>query len=96
MSGQVFMAVPVVYVLLQWLALRRMQEGWKVAALVPAIATLAAFAIFVISMVANASMGAMWFVLALPLAAIYLAVLIPLHWLLDRPRRAPKGRVGAN
>jgi hypothetical protein len=45
---------------------------------------LAALAIFVVGIVTNASMTAMWLVLGLPFATLYLVLLLPLHWMIAR------------
>ncbi len=76
--------IPVVYVILQWSALRRMNHGWRLAAIMPALAMAAALAIFVIGIATNAGMAAMWLVLGLPLATLYLIVLFPIHWIVGR------------
>ncbi|GEM_PF-5285807 len=75
---------PVAYLALQWSALRRMRDKWRLAATVPVIAMLAALAVFVIGILTNASMAAMWLVLGLPAATVYLLCLLPLHWLVSR------------
>jgi len=38
----------------------------------------------VIGILTNASMAAMWLVLGLPAATVYLLCLLPLHWLVSR------------
>lgn len=76
--------LPVLYVALQWSALRRMRDGWRLAAAVPVAAMLAALAVFVVGIVTNASMAEMWLVLGLPMATLYLVLLVPLHWLVVR------------
>jgi hypothetical protein len=76
--------VPILYVALQWSALRRMRDGWRWAAAIPVVAMLAALAVFVVGIVTNASMAPMWLVLGLPLATIYLVLLLPLHWIVAR------------
>ncbi len=76
--------VPVVYIGLQWSALRRMRNGWRLAATFPVIAMLAALALFVIGMFTNASLATVWLVLGLPLATLYLVCLLPLHWFVSR------------
>jgi hypothetical protein len=76
--------VPVLYVALQWSALRRMRHGWRWAAAVPVMAMLAALAIFVVGIATNANMAAMWLVLGLPVATVYLVLLLPLHWMIAR------------
>ena len=76
--------VPVLYVALQWSALKRMRHAWRWAAALPVIAMLAALAVFVVGIVTNANMAAMWLVLGLPVATIYLVLLLPLHWMIAR------------
>jgi hypothetical protein len=76
--------VPVLYVALQWSALKRMRHGWRMAATLPVVAMLAALAVFVVGIVTNASMAAMWLVLGLPAATLYLVLLLPLHWMIAR------------
>jgi hypothetical protein len=73
--------VPVLYVALQWSALKRMRHGWRYAAAFPVIAMFLALAIFVVGIVTNANMAAIWLVLGLPLATVYLVLLLPLHWM---------------
>lgn len=75
---------PVAYLLLQWSALKRMQDGWRIAAAFPVLAMLAALVVFVIGILTNASMAAMWLVLGLPLATVYLLFLHPLYWIAGR------------
>ena len=76
--------VPVLYVALQWSALKRMRHAWRWAAALPVIAMLAALAVFVVGIVTNANMAAMWLVLGLPVATVYLVLLLPLHWMIAR------------
>ena len=76
--------IPVVYIALQWSALKRMRNGWRLAATFPVIAMLAALALFVIGMFTNASLATMWLVLGLPVATVYLVCLLPLHWIVSR------------
>ena len=78
------LAIPVIYLALQWSALRRMRDGWRLAATFPVIAMLFALFLFVLGILTNASMAAMWLVLGLPVATLYLLCLLPLHWLVSR------------
>ena len=80
----VLILVPVLYVALQWSALKRMRDGWRWAATIPAAAMMAALAIFVVGIATNADMAAIWLVLGLPLATAYLVLLLPLHWMVAR------------
>jgi hypothetical protein len=41
----------------------------------------AALLVFIVGIATNASMAAMWLVLGLPVATLYLALLVPLHWI---------------
>ena len=77
----IILATPVLYVILQAVALRRMDDGWRAAALFPGLLMGAALLVFVVGIVTNASMAAMWLVLGLPVATLYLALLLPLHWI---------------
>jgi hypothetical protein len=76
--------MPVLYVALQWSALKRMRHGWRYAAALPVIAMGLALAVFVVGIVTNASMAAIWLVLGLPVATVYLVLLLPLHWMIAR------------
>jgi hypothetical protein len=76
--------VPVLYVALQWSALRRMRNGWRWAAAIPVAAMLAALAVFAVGIATNANMTAIWLVLGLPVATLYLVLLLPLHWIVAR------------
>lgn len=80
----ILLLVPILYVALQWSALRRMRHGWRWAATLPAAAMLAALAIFVLGIATNADMAAIWLVLGLPVATAYLVLLLPLHWMVAR------------
>jgi membrane-anchored protein YejM (alkaline phosphatase superfamily) len=83
-TAKVILLIPVLYVALQWAALRRMRHGWQVAAALPALFMAAALAVFVIGILTGASMAAMWLVLGLPAATVYLLILLPLHWAIVR------------
>jgi hypothetical protein len=76
--------IPVLYVALQWSALKRMRYGWRWAASLPAAAMIAALAVFVVGIATNAETAAMWLVLGLPVATAYLVLLLPLHWMIAR------------
>jgi hypothetical protein len=76
--------VPVLYVALQWSALKRMRHGWRYAAFFPVFAMALALAVFVIGIATNANMAAMWLVLGLPVATAYLVLLLPLHWMIAK------------
>jgi hypothetical protein len=74
----------VLYVALQWSALKRMRHGWRWAAALPVVAMAAALAVFVVGIATNASMTAIWLMLGLPVATLYLVLLLPLHWIVAR------------
>jgi hypothetical protein len=76
--------LPVLYVALQWSALKRMRHGWRWAAALPVVAMAAALAVFVVGIATNASMTAIWLMLGLPVATLYLVLLLPLHWIVAR------------
>ena len=76
--------LPILYVVLQLSALRRMRDGWRWAAALPVMAMLAALAVFVVGIATNANLSAIWLVLGLPLATLYLVLLVPLHWIVAR------------
>jgi ABC-type uncharacterized transport system permease subunit len=79
--SDLLLGFPIAYVALQWLALRRLRHGWRTAALIPGIFLMGALALFVVGIVTNASVAAIWLVIGLPLATLYLALLVPLHWI---------------
>lgn len=80
----VILLVPALYLALQWSALRRMQAGWRRAAIVPVVCMAVALVFFAIGIVTNASMASVWLVLGLPAATLYLLFLFPIHWLAVR------------
>jgi hypothetical protein len=84
MSAKLILLVPVLYASLQWFALARMRHGWQVAAVLPAVFILAAFAVFVIGIATGASLATLWLVMGLPLATVYLLLLVPIHWVFER------------
>jgi hypothetical protein len=80
----VLVSVPLLYVVLQLSALRRMRNGWRWAAVLPVAAMVGALAVFVIGIATNASMAVLGLVVGLPAATLYLMCLVPLHWLVAR------------
>jgi hypothetical protein len=76
--------LPLVYLSLQVSALRRMREGWRMAAALPVLLMGLALAVFVIGIVTNASTSSIWLVLGLPVATVYLLLLHPVHWFVAR------------
>lgn len=85
MSPAVFIfVIPALYVALQYAALRYMQRGWQIAAILPAVAMGASLVVFILGILVNANNLAMWLVLGLPIATLYLACLLPLHWVAER------------
>jgi hypothetical protein len=84
LGSALLLMLPVLYVVLQASALRRMRDGWRWAAVMPAVAMGAALVIFVIGIATNASMAALWLMAGLPAATFYLLCLLPLHWMVAR------------
>ena len=76
--------IPVLYVALQWLALRQMQNQWHMAAFAPVLAMAAALSLFIIGIALNSSGATIWLVLGLPAATAYLLFLLPAYWLMAR------------
>jgi hypothetical protein len=62
----------------QWLALRRLEGGWKLAAWVPVATMGAAFTVAAIGVMAGSNLAPIWVVFALPMCLLWLAGL----WLL--------------
>lgn len=76
-----FMALPLLLLgglAAQWLALRRFDGGWKLAAWVPVAAMGVAVAVAVLGVMAGSNLAPIWVVFALPLCLLWLAGL----WLL--------------
>lgn len=82
MDAKLVLLIPVLYVALQCAALSRMRDNWQMAAVMPAAFMLLSLGIFVLGIVTGASSAAMWLILGLPAATIYLVFLLPLHWAL--------------
>ena len=79
MTATLILLLPLVYITLQWAALSRMQGGWQVAALMPAVFMAAALGLMVVGIVAQMDLAAMVLMVGLPLATLYLIILWPLH-----------------
>ena len=86
MSAIIAALIPILYILLQWSALNRMRAGWRAAALFPVLLMGLALAATVVGIASNASLAPLALVLGLPLATVYLLVLLPLHLMLSSPR----------
>ncbi|MEM6824678.1 MAG: hypothetical protein AAF566_06175 [Pseudomonadota bacterium] len=84
MTGQIVLAVPLLYVVLQWTALHRMRDGWHVAALLPAVFMCAALLFMVVGLVTSIDLALVGLMIGLPLATTYLMILWPLHMMLGR------------
>lgn len=84
MTQSIIIAVPLLYAGLQFTALRRMRDGWRRAAMVPALMLAAALAILIMGLLARADLPALALTAGLPLATLYLMILLPLHVLLAR------------
>lgn len=81
---EIILTLPVLYVVLQWAALRRMERRWRTAAMLPGVCMAAALMLFVIGMVTNAGFAPIALVLGLPAATLYLLLLVPIHWIAAR------------
>jgi hypothetical protein len=71
-----FMTMPLLLiggVAAQWLALRRFDGGWKLAAWVPFALMGAALAVAVLGVMAGSNLAPIWVVFALPLCLLWLA-----------------------
>ena len=79
MSAAIVLLLPLVYVALQWAALRRMRHGWQLAAIAPAAGMAAALAVLAVGIAIGADFAAVGLMLGLPLATGYLLVLLLLH-----------------
>jgi hypothetical protein len=86
MSPVIASSIPILYILLQWSALNRMRAGWRAAALFPVLLMTFALAATVVGIASNASLAPLALVLGLPVATLYLLVLLPLHMMLSSPR----------
>ena len=76
-----FMTLPLLVlagVVGQWLALRRFEGGWRLAAWVPVVGMGAAVGVGVLGAMAGSNLAPIWIVFALPLCLVWLAGL----WLL--------------
>lgn len=82
MSSSIVIALPLVYLALQWAALAQMERGWRAAAALPLLVMTAALVVMVIGLAAGASLAPVAVMLGLPAATAYLAILWPLHFLL--------------
>lgn len=60
------------WIAMQVMALRRMRGGWRIAALVPALAMGAAFAVAVLGAMAGSNLAPIWVVFALPPCFLWL------------------------
>jgi hypothetical protein len=76
--------LPIAYVALQWSALQRMRDRWLWAAVLPVMLMAVALAVFIVGMLTNASMTTLWLMLGLPVATLYLVLLLPIHWIVAR------------
>lgn len=84
MALVLFLGLPVLYVTLQWLALRRMRAGWHMAAWLPIYFLALALAVMAIGIASNGTLAALALMLGLPAATAYLLILWPLHLILSR------------
>lgn len=84
MTALVFLGLPVLYVTLQWLALRRMRAGWHMAAWLPVYFLALALAVMAIGIASNGTLATLALLVGLPTATAYLLILWPLHLILGR------------
>ena len=84
MTQAIILSLPLLYAGLQFAALRRMQDGWRRAAMVPALMVAGALAILILGLLARSALPALALTAGLPLATLYLLILFPLHLLLAR------------
>lgn len=84
MTAILILALPLLYVTLQWAALARMQGRWRKAALLPVIFMAAALALMAVGIAARTDLAAAALMVGLPVATAYLVVLWPLHLALRR------------
>jgi hypothetical protein len=86
LTDTTLLAVPLGYLALQILALTQMRAGWHRAAILPAVLMAVALVVFVGGMVMNASLATAALMLGLPVATLYLCLLLPAYWLLGASR----------
>ena len=75
---QFSIALPLVFVILQCLSIWLAPEGWHTAAAIPAFSMLAAMAMLIYGIAMDAPAAQTWFMIGLPVATAYLAVLFPM------------------
>lgn len=71
-----FAAMPLLLIggiVAQWLALRRFEGGWRLAAWVPVAVMGAALAVAVLGVAAGSNLAPIWVVFALPVCLLWLA-----------------------
>lgn len=78
------LALLVAYLWLQIRALRRWQGGWRVAALLPAIAMAAATLVGVVGGLQGSNIAPIWIIFTLPIALLVLIALGLVKWLLGQ------------
>lgn len=85
MAAFAVIAVPVLYIALQYAALSRMREGWQVAALFPVGLISLSLLVMILGLIAGIDVAMAAVIFGLPAATLYLMVLLPLYFALRRP-----------
>lgn len=75
---QFSIVLPLVFVVLQCLSIWLAPEGWHTAAAIPAFSMLGAMAMLIYGIAMEAAWAQTYFVIGLPVATGYLAVLFPM------------------
>lgn len=75
---QFSIVLPLIFVVLQCLSIWLAPEGWHTAAAIPAFSMLAAMALLIYGIAMEAAAAQTWFIVGLPIATAYLAVLFPM------------------
>ena len=85
MTAFAVIALPMLYIVLQYAALTRMREGWQLAALMPVGLISLSLILMILGMISGVDVAVAAVILGLPLATVYLMVLLPLYFALRRP-----------
>ncbi len=75
---QFSIVLPLVFVVLQCLSIWLAPEGWHTAAAIPAFSMLGAMAMLIYGIAVDSAAAQTYFVIGLPVATAYLAVLFPM------------------
>ena len=85
MTAIAVIILPMLYIALQYAALKRMRAGWQVAALLPVALISLSLLVLILGLIAGVDMAMAAVLLGLPAATLYLMVLLPLYFALRRP-----------